>query len=248
VSNFRALAARLRREAGFRSDLPIAVEVVLPRLYPVAALLLPRLSVEGLRAWLARHQAEVPPALAACGDRRIRGAVVGWQGHGLLCAEATDAEAERRFTFAHEAAHFLEYHLYPRQDLLHRFGPAMQPVLDGQRPPSAADRGDALRRRAYLTLQTHLLERNPGGEASPRPVIDAAEAEADLFACEVLAPVAGLEARFSGLRLDEAGVARVQSALLTEYGLPPAPAWQWARRFVARQGEPVTLIHRLGLA
>src|SRR3954469_16078732 len=94
------------------------------------------LSVARLRDWLAQREAEAPPDLRGCRDRRLRGAVIAWRGFGLVCADAEDAEAERRFTVAHEAAHFLGDHFYPRQDLLHRFGAAIQPVLDGIRPPT----------------------------------------------------------------------------------------------------------------
>lgn len=248
MSDFRSLATRLRRDASYPSHLPLTVEGMLPRLYPVATVLLPRLSVARIRDWLAHRRADVPPGLTNCRDRQIRGAVVAWRGHGLLCADAADTEAERRFTFAHEAAHFLGDHFYPRQDLLDRFGPSIQPVLDGLRAPTRQEQVDALLGRTSLTLHTHFMERGEALATSLRTAVDRAEAEADAFACEILAPTAALETRFSGLRADEGATALVLASLASEFGLPPALAARWARRFVARYGEPVTLLHRLRLA
>jgi hypothetical protein len=166
----------------------------------------------------------------------------------LLCVDAEDDEAEQRFTFAHEAAHFLQDHLYPRQNLLDRYGSSILPVLDGLRRPTTGERVDALLGRTSLTLHTHLMERGP--RCGPRlgPSVDASEAEADCFACEVLAPVAALEKRFPGLRAGDAAIAEVRAVLVAEFGLPLAPASMWASRFVSRHGEPLTLLHRLRLS
>jgi hypothetical protein len=248
MPDFRATAARLRADGGCRDDLPLSVERLLPRLYPVATLVLPRLSVSQIRQWLPQHGAGLPPALAVCRDRPLRGAVLAWRGHGFLCVDGEDPDPEQRFTFAHEAAHFLQDHLYPRQDLLHRYGASLLPVLDGLRLPSPAERVDALLGRASLTLHTHLLDRGAALGPSLRPRVEASEADADFFACEMLAPTAALEARFRDFRADENAADRVRSVLVEEFGLPPAPAAMWARRFVSRHGEPVTLLHRLGLS
>jgi hypothetical protein len=242
MMDYRTAAARLRAAADCARAAPLAAEVVLPRLYPVASVLLPSLSVSRLRDWLSRHGADVPPTLTTCRERRLRGAVVAWRGFGLLCADAEDGDLERRFTFAHEAAHFLQHHFYPRDDLLERFGPSIRPVLDGRRAPTVEERVDALLGRSSLTLHTHLLERDQGAGCG---WIDSAEADADLFACEILAPQAALEARFPRFLADEEAVAQVRSVLSREFGLPPAPAGAYARRFVATFGEPVTVLHRL---
>lgn len=217
---------------------------MLPWLYPAACVRLPELRISKLRDWLWRHQALIPPGLTACRDRRLRGGVVAWRGFGLLFADRDDTEDEQRFTLAHEAAHYLRDHLYPRCDLLSRFGPAIQPVLDGLRPPTREERIDALLAHASLTFHTHLLER----DVAPDPSLDALEADADAFACEILAPIAALEARFPSLSADENTVREVQAALCADYRLPPKPALAYARAFVAERGAPVTLLHRLSLA
>lgn len=240
-----AVAARFRAEAGVSPQVPVAPERLLPRLYPVFSLLLPGLCVSALRVWLQRHGATTPE-LVRCRDRRLRGAIVAWKGQGLLCADLEDSELERRFTLAHEAGHFLQDHYYPRQDLLDRFGLSIQPVVDGLRPPTSEERVDALLGRTSFALYTHLLEREEAWSGAS--AVDAAEEDADTFACEMLAPRAVLVQRFPHLQADEESVGRVRAVLSGEFGLPPGSALRYARRFVAWYGRPVTVLHRLGLA
>ncbi|HZP83174.1 MAG TPA: hypothetical protein VFB21_16145 [Chthonomonadaceae bacterium] len=245
MSDYRMTAERLRGEAGVSASLSIEAETLLPRLYPVTCEMLPGLCVSTLRDTLLRHRIALPPALTLCRDRRLRGGILAWHGHGFLFADAEDSPAERRFTFAHEAAHFLQEHLYPRLDLLDRFGESLRPVLDGRRPLTLAERVDALLARTTLTLHTHLLERE---EESRAEEVSAIEASADAFACELLAPRAALLARFPSLIASEESVAEVQAILIADFALPPAPALRYARRFVAEHGQSASLLARLGLS
>ncbi len=222
-------------------------EQVLPRYYPVAVAELPALSVQQLRDWLWQRAVHSPAGLLRCHDRRLRGAVVAYRGYGLLCVDAEDAAGEQAFTLAHEAGHFLREHLYPREDLLKRYGPELLAVLNGIRPPTPSERLDALLGRSSLTLDTYLLDREPGrGLTLPREIA-AAEAEADWFACELLAPTAALEARFPHPRNDADTAALVEHILVREYALPLGPAGRWARRFLSRRGKPLSLLDCLGM-
>jgi hypothetical protein len=245
MPDYLTAAERLRAEAGLSSFLPIEAETVLPRLYPATCKTLPGLCVSTLRDALRRHRIALPPALTLCRDRRLRGGILAWRGYGLLFADADDPPAERCFTFAHEAAHFLQEHLYPRLDLLERFGESLRPVLDGRRPPSLEERVDALLARTTLTLHTHLLAREEESRAEEVAVI---EASADAFACELLAPCAALLSRFPAPVASEESVAEVQAVLTADFALPPAPALRYARRFVAEHGQSASLLDRLGLS
>ena len=236
-------ALRLRTGAHSAPDAPLDLQSLLPRLYPADCVLLPGLSVDGLRDWLRRHGAFLPPNLTLCRNRSLRGGIVAWRGCGLLFVDAGDPPDERRFTLAHEAAHYLQDHLYPRLDLLDRFGSTILPVLDGLRLPTREERLDALLARASLTFHTHLLERN----ASAVPDWEEREFEADAFACEILAPRDALRACFPSIAQDAAAVERIAAALQGTWRLPAAPALDYARAFVAQEGEPVTLLHRLRL-
>lgn len=234
---------RLRAEIESPPAAPIVPEVALPRRYPVACVLLPALGVAAMRAYLDQRGAALPAYLVACRDRRLRGGIVAWQGYGMLFADADDSEAERRFTLAHEGKHYLMEHLFPRLDLLARFGPTLQPVLDGLRAPTRDERVDALLAHTALAQQTHLMERDANGS----PERDALEDDADAFACELIAPGLALKTRFPNVRRDEESVAEVCAALTNQFALPPAPALAYARRWVTARSEPVTLLQRLRL-
>ena len=241
----RATARRFRAEAGVPQDVPVSAELLLPRLYPVTVVPLPGLCVAMLREWLERHGVSAPN-LVQCRDRQLRGAIVAWKGHGLLCADVEDGELERRFTFAHEAGHYLQDHCYPRQDLLARYGEELAPVLDGLRPATAAEQVQAALGRTQFRLYTHLLERGTYDTGNGDLVVET-EDGADAFACEVLAPEAALLRRCPSLREDADSHAQVLEVLTREFGLPPLPAGRYAARLVARHGAPVTLVHRLRL-
>ena len=234
---------RFRAAAGALLEPPLQLEKALTRCYPVSCEFLPALSVQAIRDYLHRHEALLPRALVSCRDRRLRGGIVAQYGYGILFADRDDPEAEIRFTLAHESKHFLMDHLYPRLDLLERFGPDILPVLDGCRLPSRDERIDALLARADLAQQTHLLDR----DTRQCPGFETLEADADAFASELLAPAASLRARFPQIFADEEAVTHIQAALVREYALPAVPALNYARAWVAEQGEPRTLLHRLRL-
>jgi hypothetical protein len=128
--------------------------------------------------------------------------------------------------------------------VLARFGPGIQPVLDGLRSPTRAESIDALLARADLVRQTHFLDRDAEITAELRAI----EAEADAFACELLAPDAMLCARFPQILADEESIIRLQEVLIHEFGLPAIPAQNYARAWIGKHGETRTLLHRLGLA
>ena len=240
-------AERLRREAGIASDVPLAVETLLPRLYPASCIQISGLSVQALRDWFHRQEVDAPPTLITCRDRRLRGGIVAWRGYGLLFADQGDSIEEIRFTFAHEAAHFLHDHLYPRLDLLQRFGPRIQPVLDGLRLPTRDERVDALLAHADLALHTHLLDRDVPLRWDTDAEIDLIESLADAFACELLAPALALRQRFPDVRLTDEAADTVYRALISEFHLPPAPARKHARAFVGEYGRAESLLERLRL-
>lgn len=240
--------------AGNVQSLPL--EKALPCIYPVSCVSLPNLTVAGIRAYLERYAIALPTGLVTCRDRRLSGGIVAQYGHGLLFADGQDSDAEIRFTIAHEAKHFLVDHYYPRIDLLERFGDSIRPVLDGHRPPTRAERIDALLARTELAQHTHLLDREPvsqdrndlgKNDMGRNELINQIEANADAFACELLAPAEELAIRWPNLLADGAGVESVRRVLIEEFGLPPAPASQYARIWLASYGKPVTLLHHLRL-
>jgi hypothetical protein len=67
--------------------------------------------------------------LVGC-NRRLRGCLVAYHGCGLILLDAADPPDERRFTLAHELAHFVIDYLAPRQRAVDALGAAILPVLE----------------------------------------------------------------------------------------------------------------------
>jgi hypothetical protein len=166
----------------FPRDLAAEVPLVLP----VTLVALPRITSELVRDWLQRrgrhHRvAEVP--------RGLHGCMVAWRGVGILFHDSEEAEDERRFTLAHEVAHFVLDHWLPRKRAVRVFGEGILPVLDGLRVPTPEESLTALFERVPLEIRVKLMDRSPSGLYSNGQVAES-ERSADRLALELLAPAA----------------------------------------------------------
>jgi hypothetical protein len=157
-------------------------------------------------------------------DVALHGVLLACRGQGFAFIEANDDPAERRFTLAHELAHFLRDYLQPRWRAERLLGPSVLEVLDGDRPASLTERLHAVLRQVPIGHHTHLLSRD-AGVAQTR-----AEQEADLLACELLAPAAVVLAR------PAANVGVVIGRLIKQFGLPQKQAVRHARRLLPAHG------------
>lgn len=147
-------------------------------------------------------------------DRRLRGCLVASRGVGFAFLDPADDPAERRFTLAHEIAHYLRDYWQPRAVAVRRLGPDATAVLDGDRLPTTDERLRAVLRSVPVGPFTHLLARD-----ADAPATDAereAEVAADRLAFELLAPAAAV------------GDAPCASRLVTHFGLPAGPADRYA--------------------
>ena len=174
------------------------------------------LSTSRVRDHLARRGYSTP----VVPDRRLRGCVLAAGGAGWIVLDADDPADERRFTLAHELAHFLRHHLAAleyRGDA----GRQLRGVLRGVRSPE------------YL----HLMER---GDGFLSPEVREAEEEADWLAVELLAPEEELSPRLR----PEAGREEIIAVLCEAFGLPKSAASAHAARLVPEVGE-CPLIARL---
>lgn len=198
---------------------PRDLSTVLPVALPLGLVVLPALALHRVEGWLMRRGV---PYRFPCQDRRLRGCLVGHAGSGLLFVDGADEVDQRRFTVAHEAAHFLVDYLRLRRDAIDKLGAAIVDVLDGRRAPSREERVDAVLSDCPIGVYVDLLSRE---EPRHSPVA-AVEERADHLACELLAPAIEVERRCDD-PYDTEGLALV---LHRDFGLPQAPASAYARR------------------
>ena len=172
-------------------------------------------------------------------NRRLRGCLIAYQGNGLIMLDAVDPPDERRFTLAHELAHFLLDYQAPRQRAVAALGEAILPVLDGLRPPTLEERLHAVLVDAPLGVLRHLMERPDMGILAGA-VLDV-EDRADRLALELLAPASLLLERLHTPQAPSAFRDRLTSLieiLIAERGLPQALASTYARYILRQQGGP----------
>jgi hypothetical protein len=203
--------------------------------------LLPRLRVAGIDAWLRRQSITCG---ASVRDRPLRACLVARYGQGVVFVDGTDPADEQRFSLAHEVAHFLRDYWQPRALAVERLGPEIFAVLDGERPPRPAERAHALLASVPLGYHVHYMERTEDGHASAE--IDRAEHDADRLAFELLAPAdAVLEA--AGVAPADEQRGAVTRLLHDTYGLPSAPAAQYAALLAPAPPRADPFLRRLGL-
>lgn len=187
----------------------------IPRALPLSVVLVPDLCVRRLNDWLADCGLRSPLPIP---DRPHRGALAAWSDTGFILVAADDDPAEQRFTTAHELAHFLRDYWQPRELPGRILGPSAAAVLDGLRSPSSRERLHAALRGVPLGTHMHLMDRRG---ATP---VNAIKEEADLLACELLAPAAEVLAGIPA----SATEADVEAMLSGKWGLPPALAHWYA--------------------
>lgn len=190
------------------------------RAFSVTILAAPALTVASVEARLSRYW---PGFAFDTAPRALCGCLVACRGRGFIFVDEDDEPAERRFTLAHEIAHYLlDYHA-PRQDALRRLGPAILPVLNGERPASRPERIDAALTATSLTYYVHLFDRSRSDV-----VVDLSERRADELAYELLAPAAEVAAEVAA----DAGIEEVVAVLMGCYGLPGGAARLYARSWL----------------
>ncbi|MDB5308366.1 MAG: ImmA/IrrE family metallo-endopeptidase, partial [Gemmataceae bacterium] len=128
--------------------------------FPVTVLDHPRLSVGGVIGWFAARAIRIPLDEP---DRPLRACLVADRGQGFMFLAAADDPAERRFSLAHEIAHFLRDYWHPRETVTRRLGPAAREVLDGDRPATTGERIQAILRHVSVRPFVHLLRRDESG-------------------------------------------------------------------------------------
>jgi hypothetical protein len=159
---------------------------------------------------------------AAVGEvRRLRGCFGAANGLGVILIDPADPADERRFTLAHELAHFLRDFRAPRARALKRLGNSILPVLNGERPATPDERLSGALRGVALGARAHYLARDGWGRVADEDARDAEDA-ADRLAYELLAP-------FDALNPDSyPSRAALVCALVSTFGLPALAAKGYA--------------------
>jgi len=213
-------------------DIRAAITLALPlEVYPV-----PALRVNHVLDWTRRTG--VAHRLRGR-DRRLHGCLLADRGKGTIFVDASDDDDERRFTLAHELAHFLLDYQLPRQRALNALGPSILPILDGERAPSIDQRLHAVMSGVHLGRLSHVMERPENG--LPTNLVIDIENRADRLALELLAPAQSLQAlmrQTTAPRGYEARLAYATRFIAQHYALPGAIAAPYARFILAQLGEP----------
>jgi hypothetical protein len=151
---------------------------------PLTLVELPRLSTALIRSWLSERNVVTP----VHGTRRLHGALVAHAGAGVVFIDSDDDAQEKRFSLAHETAHFIHDHMVPRALAIRVFGEELRPVLDGRRAPTRDESLSAVLRKVPLGPQVHLMTRSETGSIVTWAV-EEREQRADRLALELLAPL-----------------------------------------------------------
>ncbi len=148
------------------------------------------LTLDDIRLWLATRN--ITNSLEDAkwdANRRLRGCLLAYRGSAFVLVDSSDPDDEKRFTVAHELAHFLLDYWEPRLRSIATLGEDIIPALDGLRPPTRTERLHAILSTMSLGLHMDLMERtSSGGYTSQATLV--AEERADRLALELLAPTA----------------------------------------------------------
>lgn len=150
---------------------------------PVALIKLSALMLADIEKWCERRGLSLA---FDCQNRALRGCLIAYGGSGLIFIDGSDPDHERRFTLAHEIAHFLVDYLQLREIAISRFGDQITDVVDGLRPATYTERVHAVLSGTKIGIHTKLIDRQAGGEA-PADVWEI-ETNADRVALALLAP------------------------------------------------------------
>jgi hypothetical protein len=229
-------AACFWAEAGGEEPFPRDLRRPIARALPLALVLLPRLRVSAVDAWLRRQGVTCDVGVR---ERWLRACLVARSRQGIVFVDGTDPADEQRYSLAHELAHFLRDYWLPRRRASQRLGPSVLEVFDGLRPPRPHERIDALLARVPIGFHVHLMERGADGCADE--AIEVAEEDADRLAFELLAPAGRL------VDGDEMSAAALASELTGRYGLPEAAAGRYAALLARPARRDDSFVRRLGL-
>ncbi len=243
-AHIQVAADEFWRRAGVREGFPRHLEKAVMLALPAAVVPLPRLQLAGIERWLRKRNVAYS---FPCANRWVRGCLVAYRGQGIIFVDSADPAAEVRLTIAHEAAHFLEDYLRPREEAIARLGPQIIDVLDGDRPPSVIERVNAALVGTRLVFYYRYMEREPNGEPALSAAWDA-EDHADQLALELVAPADTVREHTN---LNQTSYAErckeIVGVLTSTFGLPTDMANMYGRALLQSLGKGPSFLEQLGL-
>lgn len=145
---------------------------------------IPELNLSDIEHWLASR---VRAYRFPCSNRQLHGCLIVDEGTGFVFIDSNDTDAEKRFTLAHEVAHFLNDYFLPRQRVVRNLGEGILDVLDGKRQPTVDERLNSIILDVPLKTYMHLFEHDGSGNFMNNTNWKA-ENKADRLGLEIMAP------------------------------------------------------------
>ena len=241
-----ARAEKFWAQAAITESFPRSLERAVAWALPLVVVKLPRLCLQELRDWLEQRNI---PLTVSLPDRRLRACLIARGGHGFVFLDGSDPDDERRFSLAHELAHFILDYLEPREKVQDFLGNAAHEILDGKRPPTAEERLRGVLHGEQLITYLHLMERTSTGMVERFQVLEA-EDRADRLALELLAPKETVLARLADQGVDWRSATvhtLVRETLRQEFGLPETVAEHYGQMLVMQQQQPASFRQWLGV-
>lgn len=175
-------------------------------------------------------------------ERRIHGCLAVGRRGGAILVEKNDNAAQKRFTVAHECAHFILEVRAKQERAATRLGHDFSDVLQGLRKATTIERIDARLHNVQSDALVHFMDRTAaGGYGCGR--IQEAECLADDLAVEILAPRAELIESLSsfGRMSFSESLSVARRIAERRFGLPETIAEWYADRTVWQlKGGPST--------
>lgn len=222
------------RRCGTEEPFPRNLERSVALALPVCIVYLPRLGLRSVESWLQQRGVAYH---FNCDTRAVRGCLVAYRGEGLVFIDGADLDDQRRFTIAHEVAHFMVDYWQPRERAIARLGQGVADVIDGLRPPTVAERVNALLTHTPAGVHTDLMERE-----CIRADLWKIEDRADQVALALLAPPQAVLAAtdLSAGRFDQRR-ASLTTVLCDQFGLPVSVAQTYTYALLAAIGKGPSL-------
>lgn len=213
---------------------------------PLHINLIPRLDIDYVNQWI---QANHFPARTNKDNCALHGFLLAREGQGVVFVNGSDKREERRFTIAHELAHFLlDYHL-PRINYLNLYGESIMDILDGKRLPTIEERLAFVISDLPSPFFAHSLDNN-GITAYERSQIWNTEWRTDALALELLAPfhivISSLKKQKPEKRFEPI-FRQASNLLVTDFGLPPTLSGSYAKYLAAFLSGGMTLAEEWGI-